>query len=139
MLQFHKSQDNPYITELYETALGNVGGHKAHELLHTCYKNHKRIDNETITLTRPQQKKTSVQVCFGTSCFLTGAQGVFKALLDMISREDLPASVDVKASFCFEACSRGPVVKIGGRVIEKCTPEMACRELKEELGAKKGA
>ena len=26
MLELHKSQDNPYITELYDTVLGEVGG-----------------------------------------------------------------------------------------------------------------
>ena len=42
----HKSQDNPYVGELYSSVLGEVGGHKAHELLHTGYKNRKRIVDE---------------------------------------------------------------------------------------------
>ncbi|MFP4370152.1 MAG: NADH-dependent [FeFe] hydrogenase, group A6 [Candidatus Kapaibacterium sp.] len=32
-----KSHENPYIQSLYEEFLGEVGGHKAHELLHTKY------------------------------------------------------------------------------------------------------
>jgi iron only hydrogenase large subunit-like protein len=32
-----KSHDNPAIKALYAEFLGEVGGHKAHELLHTTY------------------------------------------------------------------------------------------------------
>ena len=32
-----KSHENPVVLKIYEEYLGEVGGHKAHELLHTCY------------------------------------------------------------------------------------------------------
>ena len=35
--KIRKSHDNPYIKKLYEEYLGEPGGHKAHELLHTKY------------------------------------------------------------------------------------------------------
>lgn len=36
-LAIRKSHENPYIKELYSEYLGEPGGHKAHELLHTHY------------------------------------------------------------------------------------------------------
>ena len=36
-LQLHKPQDNYYVSECYSKNLGEIGGHKAHELLHTHY------------------------------------------------------------------------------------------------------
>ena len=132
MLQLHKSQENPYINEIYKTRLGKPGSHKAHELLHTAYHNRKRIKTEGISLGKPGAGKLTVEVCFGTSCFIKGAQGVFKAVTDTIAAEDISASVDVKASFCFEACDKGPVIVINGRRIEKCTPEKARTELLKE-------
>ena len=36
-MDLRKSQDNPAIQELYKEYLGEPGGHKAHELLHTSY------------------------------------------------------------------------------------------------------
>lgn len=36
-----KSHENPSIVKLYEDYLGDVGGHKAHELLHTTFKEKK--------------------------------------------------------------------------------------------------
>jgi NADH-quinone oxidoreductase subunit G len=38
MFQLHKSQDNVMVSECYQKHLGEVGGHKAHHLLHTKYK-----------------------------------------------------------------------------------------------------
>ena len=37
MLQLRKSQDNHLVAECYEKELGEIGGHTAHELLHTEY------------------------------------------------------------------------------------------------------
>ena len=36
-MDLRKSQDNPAIQTLYKEYLGEPGGHKAHELLHTSY------------------------------------------------------------------------------------------------------
>lgn len=36
-MTLRKSHENPAIIEVYEKYLGEPGGHRAHELLHTCY------------------------------------------------------------------------------------------------------
>ena len=36
-MALRKSHENPVIQELYKEFLGEPGGHKAHELLHTHY------------------------------------------------------------------------------------------------------
>ena len=36
-LPMRKSHENPVVKEVYDTYLGEVGGHKAHEILHTKY------------------------------------------------------------------------------------------------------
>ena len=46
MLQLHKSQDNVFVTECYAKFLGEIGGEKAHHLLHTQYQSRRRIDEE---------------------------------------------------------------------------------------------
>lgn len=33
----HKSQENPFVMEVYSRHLGPIGGEQAHHLLHTCY------------------------------------------------------------------------------------------------------
>jgi NADH-quinone oxidoreductase subunit G len=125
MLELHKSQDNPYVTELYTTFLGEPGSDKAHHLLHTSYRTRKRISDEDMTLSSGDDQGFEVNVCFGTGCFLKGSQKLLRDILDHIRSNGLHSSVKVGASFCFETCDRGPVVRIGEEVIEKCTFDKA--------------
>ena len=41
-MEYRKSHENPVVQEVYETYLGEPGGHKAHELLHCTYVPQKR-------------------------------------------------------------------------------------------------
>ena len=137
MLQLHKSQENPYIQELYNTIFGGgeKGEHKAHELLHTTYHSQRRIVEESFNITKTQPKtELEVNVCFGTSCYVRGSQEIIKDVLDHMAANNLNDRVAVKASFCFERCGRGPTVQIGDKVIEKCTPEIALEEINSRLG-----
>ena len=54
MLQLHKSQDNVFITECYAKFLGEIGGEKAHHLLHTSYQSRRRIADESLPLMQSQ-------------------------------------------------------------------------------------
>ncbi len=132
MLELHKSQDNPYVTELYENVLGNAGSHRAHELLHTSYRTRKRIFDEDVGLSAGGEKSVDISVCFGTSCFLKGSQKLLHDILEHIRSKGLSARVNVKASFCFEKCDKGPTIKVGSRAIEGCTIEKAIEAIKRE-------
>lgn len=135
MLELHKSQENPYIKELYSNVLGDVGGHKAHELLHTSYKNRKRISDDGMALSDVNEEANlEVNVCFGTGCFLKGSQKLLHDVLEHIRENDLNDLVNVSASFCFERCDRGPTIKVGDEVIERCTPQMAKEIIDREAG-----
>jgi NADH-quinone oxidoreductase subunit G len=137
MLELHKSQENPYIEELYIDHLGEVGGHRAHELLHTGYRSRKRIVDEDLAFYETGTDNLEVNVCFGTSCFLKGSQKVLQGVLDYLRANELEDRVNVSASFCFEQCDRGPTVKIGDRVIEKCTIQQAIETIAASVPASK--
>jgi len=133
MLELHKSQDNPYVTELYTSFLGDVGGHKAHELLHTAYKSRKRIADEEMSLSSSKgEQGVEVNVCFGTGCFIKGAQKLLRDILEHIGTNNLKDKVNVSASFCFETCEKGPVIRVGETVIEGCTLEKAAQAIQRE-------
>ncbi|MEI6153777.1 MAG: NADH-dependent [FeFe] hydrogenase, group A6 [Deltaproteobacteria bacterium] len=133
MLALHKSQDNPYVKELYTSFLGDVGGHKAHELLHTGYKSRKRISDEDMPLSSSKREQgVEVNVCFGTGCFLKGAQKLLRDILEHIGTNNLKDKVNVSASFCFETCEKGPVIRVGETVIEGCTLEKAAQAIQRE-------
>lgn len=57
----HRSHDNPRIHEIYRDFLGEIGGHKAHELLHTTYS--ARVDaSRQQRLNSPTVKKFTEEI-----------------------------------------------------------------------------
>ena len=136
-LDLHKPQENHYVTEYYQKYLGEIGGHKAHHLLHTEYQNRRRIADERISLGEgPGVEKVRVNVCVGTNCFLKGSQTVVGELLQEVEKKGLQDQVEVCASFCFEKCAQGPTVEIDGKQLHQCTGKKACGALEERLKAK---
>ncbi len=126
MLQLHKSQDNVFITECYAKFLGDIGGEKAHHLLHTSYQSRRRIADESLPLTQSTgEDKVKVSVCLGTNCFLKGSQEVLNGVLRHAEQSGLEGRLDVRAGFCFEKCECGPTVMIDGEHIPHCTAAKA--------------
>ncbi|MGE5496617.1 MAG: iron hydrogenase small subunit, partial [Syntrophothermus sp.] len=133
-LQLHKSQENPFVSELYSSLLGEPGSHRAHELLHTHYSSRRRISDAEISLHNGTgNDKLEVKVCVGTSCYLKGSQDLLYRIIDRIEGGSLQDRVDVKATFCFEQCDKGPSVNIGGRAFEGCTLDTAMAEIEDAL------
>jgi len=131
MLQFHSAQDNPYIKELYDDKLTPE---QAHHLLHTEYSNRKRINSEDVSLTETAgDKNLKLNICFGTSCFLRGAQELYTRLMEYVRENGLESDTEFTASFCTERCKKGPVLRVNGKTIEHCTYELAVNEIQKAL------
>ena len=54
-----------------------------------------------------------------------------------VEDHNLQDQVDVRASFCFEQCDKGPTVVVGDKLIHKCTFNQACTALNEAMNAAK--
>jgi NADH-quinone oxidoreductase subunit G len=133
-LQLHKSQDNVFVTECYEKFLGEVGGDKAHKLLHTDYQNRRRIADESISLVDGRaERKLPIDVCLGTSCYIKGSQEVLQGLIRHSEENGLENMVDIRASFCFENCSKGPTVAIGDTKLSRCSLEKGRQAVDEAM------
>ncbi|KPU46009.1 NADP-reducing hydrogenase subunit HndC [Oxobacter pfennigii] len=129
MLQVHSSQENPYLQKVYDADLDE---HKAHELLHTVYKNRKRISGEDIMITEAgTDKKLQLKICFGTSCFIRGSQDLYRMLMEYVRQRGIEDQTEIIISFCSEQCKKGPVIKVNGKSINQCTFEMAVKEIEE--------
>jgi len=134
MLQYHNSCENPYLRQVYDQELTPE---KAHHLLHTDYRNRKRIASEEISLSggadRGEQKRLNLTVCFGTSCFLRGSQKLYQQLMEYVRRQGLEADTLFTASFCSERCKKGPMLTVNGVAIEQCTMEKAVAAIEKAL------
>jgi NADH-quinone oxidoreductase subunit G len=140
MLQLHKPQDNHVLAECYDKYFeGGIGGHTAHELLHTTYRNRRRIYGLTLPVLDEAgaTPEVRVSVCVGTSCFIRGSQTVLKKIADYVQDRALGHLVRIEATFCTENCDRGPTVTVGDTMIFKATPEMAIAELTNQLASVK--
>jgi NADH-quinone oxidoreductase subunit G len=134
MLQLHKSQDNVFITECYAKFLGEIGGEKAHHLLHTTYQSRHRISDESLPLMQSKNEdKVKVSVCLGTNCFLKGSQEVLNGVLRHAEQTGLEGRLDVRAGFCFEKCETGPTVMIDGQHVCGCTAEKAIEVINSRI------
>ncbi len=132
MLQLHKSQENPYIKELYINTLGEIGGEKAHHLLHTHYNNRKRLASSDLSLLGGKDK-LNINVCVGTNCFIRGSQTLLRKLIDYVDHNDLEDFVSIDADFCMEQCENGPGVRVGGQIFKHATFEMITTAIEEKL------
>ena len=135
-LQLHKSQDNPYIQELYNSLLIEPGSSKAHKLLHTSYRNRKRIlEAELSFVSGNDSQKLEIKVCVGTNCYVKNSPKLISKLLKYVQEKGLSSAVDVSATFCMEKCGEGPNVLIGGEHIPQCTFDKAIGVLNKKLKA----
>jgi len=130
MLQLHNSDENPYLHKCYQQHLGDIGGHKAHHLLHTAYKSRKRFDDDSFLISEVAPKgRVEISVCVGTSCYLRGSQKLLEEIMKFTKDRQMEDQIEVRATFCFEACQNGPTVRVGDVVLHHCTIEMICKEL----------
>ncbi|MHC4551861.1 MAG: [FeFe] hydrogenase, group A [Planctomycetota bacterium] len=135
-LQLHNSDENPYLHKCYQQHLGEIGGHKAHELLHTEYSSRKRFDDVGFMISEEHhEERLEVSVCVGTSCYLRGSQKLLEDIMKYVKDQNLHEQVEVRATFCFEACEQGPTVRVGETVLQKVTVEMIYEEMTAQLNA----
>ena len=74
-----------------------------------------------------------VEVCWGASCHLVGAMGVFKAVLEASGMEDEGDTPDgcltVKLNTCLGACAHAPVIALDHHLTGRMNPESAAQKV----------
>jgi len=131
MLQFHASNENPFLQKVYEDYLGKI---KAHELFHTDFENRRVIEQDDFILSAAKEEmKLSLTICFGRSCFRRGAQELYSSLMEYIRDNGLDAQTEFKAKFCQKKCAKGPVLQVNGQTLEECTFDKAVKAINATL------
>ena len=85
-----------------------------------------------------------VEVCWGASCHLVGAMGIFKSVLEAAGLKDEGDTPDkrltVKFNTCLGACSQAPVMAMDRHLAGRVNPESAAKNvanlLEQEVDAK---
>lgn len=137
-MPIHKSHENPQVQEIYSKWLEKPNSKLAHELLHTHYKNRRRIADESIKLspTSSDVKPVEVAVCVGTCCYLRGSYNFMEDVIKNIKDNNLSDKVNVKATFCFENCGKGPNISVDGEIVSEATPDRAKEIFEKHIASK---
>jgi len=137
MLQMHKSQENPYLQQLYTNVLHEPGSAVAHDLLHTHYRPRRRTGAYGADLPAEEDYSEGdiirVEVCVGTNCHIRGGHDLLHKLIDHIDSTNAGHLVDVSPTFCHELCDKGPTVCLNGEILERCTFEEVAGKIDREL------
>ena len=74
-----------------------------------------------------------VEVCWGASCHLVGAMGIFKSVLEAAGLKDEGDTPDkrltVKFNTCLGACSQAPVMAMDHHLAGRVNPESAAKNV----------
>ena len=131
MLQFHASDENPFLQKRYEETLDE---HKIHQLLHTKYENRRLISQDDFILsTAGDDKKLSLTICFGRACFKRGTTELYMELMQYIRDAELEEQTEFKARFCGKSCDKGPLLEVNGKRVESCTYQKAIEAIEMAL------
>ena len=83
-----------------------------------------------------ESSKVLVELCFGTTCFVTGASKLQE--LETLLPPQYRNKVDIKAHTCLDLCKnatymKAPFVKIDGEIISEATVEKVLKTIESKI------
>lgn len=125
-LPIHKSHENPDVQTLYKKWLEKPNSELAHHILHTHYQNRKKFEAGEIEVNKTlNENATNVSVCISNSCYLKGSAELLDYFMQEIKDRNLEEKINLKGTFCFENCGKGPNMAVNGELISEVTPDRA--------------
>jgi NADH-quinone oxidoreductase subunit G len=123
-LQLHRSQDNPYIANLYQTVLGEPGGHEAHELLHTHYTDRSDFFEGEVFLSKSDgENVVELKICLGPQCLAKGSDELLNKMVNLVAEEGLIGRVLIVAHSNADDCGSGIFASIDDVPVQNCSFE----------------
>ena len=77
--------------------------------------------------------RIEIIICLGSSCFSRGNKNLLKIIQRFIIQHGLSEKVHFKGDHCFNKCSEGPNIMIGGRLYEQVNEDNINIVLNEAL------
>lgn len=121
--QLQKSQDNYMVDRCYEKHLGGApGSHKAHETLHTHYRNRSQLFDAKVPVIRgtaPERLQICVTICANQKdC---PGQALLGLIVKYVKEKGYGDKVDVDAAFSSRPEADGTIcVTVGDEIVDRC-------------------
>ncbi|MDP4116869.1 MAG: (2Fe-2S) ferredoxin domain-containing protein [Bacteroidota bacterium] len=68
------------------------------------------------------ENKINIVVCMGSSCFSRGNNKIIKVIEGFIKENKLENDFEVSGTLCEEECSKGPNIRIEGKLYSEVEP-----------------
>ncbi len=78
-------------------------------------------------------KKITVELCMGSSCFARGNSSALSELESYLEENELDSSVELEGHLCLGKCNSGPHIKIDGVEYSAISPDCVIDLVKEAL------
>lgn len=77
----------------------------------------------------------TLEICIGSSCYVKGSNQVVKIVNDLLAEKNWEGKVEVKGSFCMQACQDklGLGIKINGERIEGINLQNAKEKISNKI------
>lgn len=128
-MALRNSQDNPDIKACYEKFLGEIGGEKAHHLLHTYY--HSQSRSKVVLGDKDNASKVNVKISL-----VNGNKDevkTFSEVLKYVDSENLSSKVNVEGVFFLPKWEEGVNAIVGSKSLNNATVEDIKKEIKNSL------
>lgn len=80
-----------------------------------------------------ENSQSRIVICMGSSCFSRGNSKNLEVIKDYINKNNLNCSVNISGNLCEDKCSKGPNVKINGKMYSQVEPVMLLEILNHTL------
>lgn len=77
--------------------------------------------------------RREIIICLGSSCFARGNRNLLKQVQRYINQHGLADKVLFRGDHCFSECSKGPNLKIGGKIYSQLNEDNIHQILNEAL------
>jgi NADH:ubiquinone oxidoreductase subunit E len=84
----------------------------------------------------PMDTRIELILCLGSSCFSRGNKKILSLVQEYIRKNELENRVNFHGNRCFDACAKGPVMKIGEKIYYSVSEESLEDILDEAFGIK---
>ena len=83
--------------------------------------------------------RKEIRICMGSSCFSRGNKNTLGLIQRYLREHQLENDVILKGNHCFDHCSEGPTLRIGGKTYTHVSVENITEIMEREFGDQKNS
>lgn len=75
----------------------------------------------------------NIEICIGSSCYVKGSDKLVILVREILAERQLESKIELKGSFCMNACSQGIGVRINHKMIRILDLDLAKQQIQNAI------